>query len=91
MVLPLMALDAWPPGSPRRPRPLIGMCERIAVWATSSLRGHRRGRLLSRRVANNEPELAALIGDVTALGEVTWAVDLPGGATAWPGTKDSRG
>lgn len=39
-------------------------------------------RLLSRRVANDEPELAALIGDVTALGEVTWAVDLPDGGAA---------
>ena len=35
-------------------------------------------KLLSRRVANDEPDLLALIGDVTALaGEVTWAVDLP--------------
>jgi transposase len=39
-------------------------------------------RLLSRRVANDEPELVALIGDVTALGEVTWAVDLPDGGAA---------
>jgi transposase len=39
-------------------------------------------RLLSRRVANDEPELAALISDVTALGEVTWAVDLPDGGAA---------
>lgn len=39
-------------------------------------------RLLSRRVANDEPELLALISNVTALGEVTWAIDLPdGGAT----------
>jgi transposase len=40
-------------------------------------------RLLSRRVANDEPELLALISDVTALtGEVTWAVDLPDGGAA---------
>jgi transposase len=40
-------------------------------------------RLLSRRVANDEPELAALISDVTALaGEVIWAVDLPDGGAA---------
>lgn len=41
------------------------------------------GKLLSRRVANDEPELLALISDVTALaGEVTWAVDLPDGGAA---------
>jgi transposase len=41
------------------------------------------GRLLSRRVANDEPELLALIRDVTALaGPVTWAVDLPDGGAA---------
>jgi hypothetical protein len=39
-------------------------------------------KLLSRRVANDEPELLALISDVTALGEVTWAVDLPDGGAA---------
>ena len=39
-------------------------------------------RLLSRRVANDEPELAALIADVTALGEVTWAADMPSGGAA---------
>src|SRR6201996_9383230 len=39
-------------------------------------------RLLSRRVANDEPELLALVSDVTALGEVTWAVDLPDGGAA---------
>ena len=40
-------------------------------------------RLLSRRVANDEPELLALISDVTALAEeVTWAVDLPDGGAA---------
>lgn len=39
-------------------------------------------RLLSRRVANDEPELAALIADVAALGEVTWAVDVPDGGAA---------
>jgi transposase len=39
-------------------------------------------RLLSRRVANDEPELLALISDATALGEVTWAIDLPDGGAA---------
>jgi transposase len=40
-------------------------------------------RLLSRRVANDEPELLKLVGDVTALAdEVTWAVDLPDGGAA---------
>jgi transposase len=39
-------------------------------------------RLLSRRVASDEPELLALISDVTALGEVIWAVDLPDGGAA---------
>jgi hypothetical protein len=39
-------------------------------------------RLLSRRVANDEPELRGLIGEVTALGEATWAVDLPDGGAA---------
>jgi transposase len=40
-------------------------------------------RLLSRRAANDEPELAALISDVAALAEqVTWAVDLPDGGAA---------
>lgn len=40
-------------------------------------------RLLSRRVANDEPGLIALISDVTALAdEVTWAVDLPDGGAA---------
>ncbi|MGW9137602.1 IS110 family transposase [Streptomyces sp. NPDC055681] len=36
--------------------------------------------LLTRRVANNEPELLELIGDVLGLGrDVTWAVDLNSG------------
>ena len=39
-------------------------------------------KLLSRWVASDEPELLALIGDVTALGEATWAVDLPDGGAA---------
>ena len=39
-------------------------------------------KLLSRRVASDEPELLGLIGDVTALGEATWAVDLPDGGAA---------
>src|SRR5215831_4265410 len=41
------------------------------------------GRLLSRRVANDEADLRALIADVTALaGRVLWAVDLPDGGAA---------
>lgn len=40
-------------------------------------------RLLWRRVANDEPELLALLGDVTALAdEVDWAVDLSDGNVA---------
>jgi len=40
-------------------------------------------RLLSRRVANDEPELLALIADVIALADkVTWAVDVPDGGAA---------
>jgi transposase len=40
-------------------------------------------RLLSRRVANDEPALLALISDVMALaGEVIWAVDVPDGGAA---------
>ena len=34
-------------------------------------------RLYSRRVANSEPDLLVLIGDVGALaGDVVWAIDL---------------
>jgi transposase len=37
-------------------------------------------KLLSRRVANDEPELLALLAEVAGLGEeVTWAVDLADG------------
>ncbi|MFE6456579.1 IS110 family transposase [Streptomyces cinereoruber] len=40
-------------------------------------------RLLSRRVANDEPELLELITDVMALGdEVTWGIDLADGGAA---------
>ncbi|MEV6393165.1 IS110 family transposase [Nocardia xishanensis] len=40
-------------------------------------------RLLSRRIANDEPELVKLIGEVTALAEeVTWAIDLDDGGAA---------
>ncbi|WP_327328760.1 IS110 family transposase (plasmid) [Streptomyces sp. NBC_01210] len=40
-------------------------------------------RLLSRRVANDEPELLALLADVLALGdEVTWGIDLADGGAA---------
>lgn len=42
--------------------------------------GHR---LLSRRVANDEPELLELLADVLALGnEVTWGIDLADGGAA---------
>jgi transposase len=42
--------------------------------------GHR---LLSRRVANDEPELLQLLTDVVALGdEVTWGIDLADGGAA---------
>ncbi|RKE04986.1 transposase [Streptomyces sp. TLI_171] len=41
------------------------------------------GKLLSRRVANDEPELLRLVADVLALGEdVTWAIDLTDGGAA---------
>ena len=41
------------------------------------------GKLLSRRVANDEPELLALIGDVLLLGEeITWAIDMTDGGAA---------
>ncbi|MFJ2598621.1 IS110 family RNA-guided transposase [Streptomyces erythrochromogenes] len=40
-------------------------------------------RLLSRRVANDEPELLALLADVLDLGdEVTWGIDLADGGAA---------
>ncbi|ANS62318.1 putative transposase [Streptomyces lincolnensis] len=40
-------------------------------------------RLLSRRVANDEPELTELLADVLALGDgVTWAIDLADGGAA---------
>ncbi|MCQ4042739.1 IS110 family transposase [Streptantibioticus rubrisoli] len=40
-------------------------------------------RLLSRRVANDEPELLELLADVLALGDdVTWGIDLADGAAA---------
>jgi transposase len=39
-------------------------------------------KLLSRRVASDEPELLSLVGEVTGLGEVTWAIDLPDGGAA---------
>jgi transposase len=43
------------------------------------------GKLLSRRVANDEPELLKLLDDVLALADdavVTWAVDMTGGEPA---------
>ncbi|MEV6487007.1 IS110 family transposase [Streptomyces sp. NPDC051576] len=40
-------------------------------------------RLLSRRVANDEPEILELLADVLALGdEVTWGIDLADGGAA---------
>ncbi|MBA3489851.1 MAG: IS110 family transposase [Longispora sp.] len=40
-------------------------------------------RLLSRRVANDEPELLQLLADVVALGdEITWGIDLADGGAA---------
>lgn len=40
-------------------------------------------RLLSRRIANDEPELVKLIDEVRELGQDTvWAVDLPDGGAA---------
>jgi hypothetical protein len=40
-------------------------------------------RLLSRRVANDEPELLQLLADVLALGdEVTWGIDQADGGAA---------
>lgn len=61
------------------------------IWVgIDSGKGHHHGlaldtdskTLLSRRVANDEPELLQLVGDVLALadgGEVTWAIDMTGG------------
>ncbi|MHB9847669.1 IS110 family transposase [Streptomyces krungchingensis] len=44
-------------------------------------------RLLSRRVANDEPELLELLTDVLALGEtVTWGIDLADGGAALAST-----
>jgi transposase len=64
------------------------------IWAgIDSGKGHHHGLavdadgkiLLSRRVANDEPELLKLIGDVLALADdrqVTWAIDMTGGEPA---------
>ncbi|WP_438272610.1 IS110 family transposase [Streptomyces uncialis] len=64
------------------------------IWAgIDSGKGHHHGlaldsdgkTLLSRRVANDEPELLKLIGDVLALADgdhVTWAIDMTGGEPA---------
>lgn len=64
------------------------------IWAgIDSGKGHHHGlaldtegkALLSRRVANDEPELLRLISDVLALAdgdEVTWAIDMTGGEPA---------
>jgi hypothetical protein len=63
----------------------------IKVWAgvdTGKAHHHcvvidQGRRLLSRRVANDEPEPEALITEVTALGEVvTWAADMADGGAA---------
>jgi transposase len=64
------------------------------IWAgIDSGKGHHHGlaldaegtTLLSRRVANDEPDLLRLIGDVLALADgdqVTWAIDMSGGEPA---------
>ncbi|MFD9130747.1 MULTISPECIES: IS110 family transposase [unclassified Kitasatospora] len=64
------------------------------IWAgIDSGKGHHHGlaldadgrTLLSRRVANDEPELLQLIGDVLAVAggrQVTWAIDMTGGEPA---------
>jgi transposase len=64
------------------------------IWARiDSGKGHHHGlaldtegrTLLSRRVANDEPELLKLIGDVLAVAdgdEVTWSIDMTGGESA---------
>ncbi|GAA2813829.1 IS110 family transposase [Kitasatospora paracochleata] len=64
------------------------------IWAgIDSGKGHHHGlaldaegkTLLSRRVANDEPELLQLVGDVLALADgepVTWAIDMTGGEPA---------
>ncbi|MFD8600478.1 IS110 family transposase [Kitasatospora sp. NPDC059646] len=64
------------------------------IWAgIDSGKGHHHGvaidadgrKLLSRRVANDEPELLDLIADVLDLaagGPVTWAIDMTGGEPA---------
>ncbi|WP_225994803.1 MULTISPECIES: IS110 family transposase [Streptomyces] len=64
------------------------------IWAGIDVgKGHHHGlvldvegkTLLSRRVANDEPELLTLVGDVLDLAdgrEVTWAIDMTGGEPA---------
>ncbi len=64
------------------------------IWAgIDSGKGHHHGLALdadgrtrlSRRVANDEPELLNLIADVLALADgepVTWAIDMTGGEPA---------
>lgn len=64
------------------------------IWAgIESGKSHHHGlaldsngtTLLSRRVANDEPELLKLIGDVLDLADgrqVTWAIDMSGGEPA---------
>jgi transposase len=62
------------------------------IWAGTDIgKGHHHcvvideegRRLLSRRVANDESELLALLGDVLDLGdEVTWAMDLVDGGAS---------
>ena len=66
----------------------------IRIWAgIDSGKGHHHGlaldtegkTLLSRRVANDEPELLRLIGDVLDVADgrpVTWAIDMTGGEPA---------
>lgn len=64
------------------------------IWAgIDSGKAHHHGlaldaegrKLLSRRVANDEPELLCLIADVLTLAEgheVAWAIDMTGGEPA---------
>src|SRR5439155_1504002 len=112
MLLPTMAREAWPPGSPRRLGRRLGTANKslrramparssvVRTARTTSWRAMNRiwagtdcGKthhhclvldaegqtLLSRRVANDEPELLKLISDVLDLADdrdVTWALDM---------------
>jgi transposase len=82
-------MTAWPPAGNVNDE-LAEVCM-ARVWAgVDAGKAHHHcvvidgdgKRLLSRRVANDEPELLALISDVAVPGEVTWAIDLPDGGAA---------